>query len=136
MNSNSRPSDLYNHLDKLNLHENTRKRNLVLLNDILMLPFKGEREYCYAHVGMSGFNLFVFDQLTENALTYLPQTWSTHPSLAAEEFYWNWVTGSKVKATRIKCAKTGKVTISKMNFFFIHLCNLFELTNPVVQKYL
>jgi len=77
---------------------------------------------------------FVFDQLLENALTYLPQTLSTHPSLAAEEPSWNWVTGSKVKVTRVKCAQTVKVTILKMNFFFIHLCNLFELTNPVVQN--
>ena len=41
------------------------------------------------------------------------------------------VTGSKVKVIRVKCAKTVKVPISKMNFF-IHLCNLF--TNPIVQN--
>ena len=32
----------------------------------------------------------VSNQLLQNALVYLPQTWSTHPSRAAEEPYWFW----------------------------------------------
>jgi len=43
-----------------------------------------------------------------------------------------------VKVTRVKCAKNVSYylinSFPKKEFFFIHLFNLFELTNPVVQN--
>ena len=43
---------------------------------------------------------------SSNALTYLPQTWFTHLSWAAEERIYFEIIRSKVKVTGVKCAKT------------------------------
>jgi len=54
-----------------------------LMGTVLLCPPSKKRGHCFAHVGRS----VCLSVGVENAMTYLPQTWSTHSSWAAEELY-------------------------------------------------
>ena len=65
--------------------------------------------YSSYNINMIFYELYVTlvnDMNCINALTYLPQIWSTHPSWEAEALTDFRVFGSKVKVTGVKCAQT------------------------------
>jgi len=80
-------------------------------NHIFMSPFEEKRAYFFALVCLS---------------VRLPRIESAHLSWVTGTLLIFVVTGSKVKVTKVKLVrKPFQIVFPKMNFFFIHLCNLF-----------
>ena len=76
------------------------------------------RDHWVKAIGVNYVKTF-FDQQLENPFTYPPQTCSTHLSWVSEKMR------SLVKGHQSQMCQTVWVTISKMNFLYIYVCNLF-----------